>query len=57
MYDINNLKRKIAKEGLDNTIQYLLSEELPVTLKNDLEKAHIFKNAYLCLSLLYSLDR
>lgn len=55
MYDINALKRKIAKEGLENTIKYLLSDNLPSQLKQDLEKEHIFQNGLLCLSLVYSL--
>ncbi len=55
MYNLQALKRKIAKEGLETTIQFLLSDEIPLQLKQELEKDHIFNNGYLCLSLLYSL--
>lgn len=55
MYNINALKRKIEKEGMEPTIQYLLSDDLPLQLKQDLEKEHIFCNGHLCLSLVYSL--
>ncbi len=55
MYSIDALKRKIAKEGLDSTINYFLSGEVPTHLMADLEKLHIFNNGHLCLSLLISL--
>lgn len=55
MYTLESLKRKIAKEGLEPTIQFLLSEELPLQVKQDLEKERIFNKGYLCLSFVYSL--
>lgn len=55
MYDLEALKRKIAKEGLETTIRFLLSDDLPLQVKQDLEKEHIFNKGYLCLSLVYSL--
>lgn len=57
MYSIEALKRKIAKEGLDSTINYFLSTEIPSSLMADLEKLHIFNNGHLCLSLLVSLAK
>lgn len=55
MYNIEALRRKIAKEGVENTIDYLLSDNLPLHIKQDLEKELIFDNGHLCLSLVYSL--
>ena len=56
MYNLGTLKRKISKEGLQATIKFLLSDDLPLNIKEDLTAAHIFNtDGYLCLSLLYSL--
>ena len=56
MYNLNTLKRKISKDGLQTTINFLLSENLPKNIKEDLTKDHVFnKSGHLCLSLLYSL--
>ncbi len=55
MYNITSLKRKIAKEGFQSTIDFLLSDNLPEHIKEDLTKEHVFNNGHLCLSLLYSL--
>lgn len=55
MYSIEALKTKIADEGLDNTIKYFLSDEVPSNLMADLERLHIFNQGHLCLSLLVSL--
>ena len=55
MYTLEALKRKIAKEGVEPTIQHLLSDDLPLQLKQDLEQEHVFCNGHLCLSFVYSL--
>ena len=56
MYNLGTLKRKISKEGLQATIKFLLSDDLPLNIKEDLTAAHVFNSdGYLCLSLLYSL--
>ena len=52
MYDLKSLKRKIEKEGLQETIDFLLSDSLDERVKSDLTKCHVFnENGYLCLSL------
>lgn len=56
MYYIDILKEKIKKEGLESTIRYLLSDNLPLQLKSEMEKEHIFNDGYLCLSLIYALE-
>lgn len=55
MYTLELLRRKIAKEGREETIRFLLSEDLPLHVKQELEKVHVFNNGYLCLSLIHSL--
>ena len=55
MYNLNTLKRKIAKEGFQSTIDFLLSDNLPLHIKEELTKEHVFNNGHLCLSLLYAL--
>lgn len=56
MYNLNTLKRKIKKDGLQETIDFLLSDDLPLEIKQDLTKEHVFSpKGYLCLSLLYAL--
>lgn len=56
MYNLDSLKRKIAKEGIQATIDYLLSDDLTSDAKKALTKNHVFNSeGYLCLSLLYSL--
>lgn len=51
MYDFEALERKIAKEGLTATIQYLTSSNLPQYLKDSLEEEGIFRNGQLRLEL------
>lgn len=56
MYDLDALRRKIAEEGFQNTIDFLLSEDLDSKIKEDLTKKHVFsRDGHLCLSLIYSL--
>ena len=55
MYDLAALKRKISKDGFQTTFDFLLSDNLPLQIKEDLTKEHVFNNGHLCLSLLYSL--
>ena len=56
MYTVDTLKRKIMKEGHQATVDFLLSNNLPIKVKEDLTKAHVFNSdGYLCLSFLYSL--
>lgn len=56
MYTIDTLKRKIMKEGHQATVDFLLSNNLPIKVKEDLTKAHVFNSdGYLSLSFLYSL--
>lgn len=51
MYDLKALERKIAKEGLATTIQYLTSSNLPQYLIDYLENEGIFCNGELCTEL------
>lgn len=44
MYTIESVRRKASKEGLNNTVQYLLSENLPLYIKTALEEAGVFYN-------------
>ena len=56
LHSLKDVKAKIEKEGVEPTIQYLLSDSLKNTEKADLTKCNIFnKNGYLHLSLVYSL--
>ena len=55
MYDLNALARKIRKDGIDKTIDFLLSDNLSNTIKEQLVDLKVFVNGYLNLSLLYSL--
>ena len=55
MYNLEALKRQIAKYGVEPTVQALLADNLPLQLKQDLEKEHIFSKGILCLGLVYSL--
>ena len=56
MYNLSTLKRKISKDGLQATVDFLLSDDLPLNIKDDLTKVHVFNaDGYLCLSLLYAL--
>ncbi len=53
MYNRESLKRKIAKEGLNTTIQFLQSDTLPPYIKEALTEDHIFdENGHLCLDFL-----
>lgn len=51
MYTLEALKRKISKEGLDNTLQYLLSENLPLYVKIALEEEGVFCDGSICIDL------
>ena len=55
MYDLNSVRRKINKEGVDNFISDLSSENLNKDVKNDLSICGILVNGYPNLSLIYSL--
>ena len=55
MYNKETLRRKIAKEGLETTIRFLLSDDLTWYIKKELEKDHIFINGHLSLAAIYSL--
>jgi len=55
MYDLEALRRKIGKEGVEETIQYLLSPNLPERIKESLTNCSVFSGGYLNLALIYSL--
>ena len=56
MYNLDALRRKIAKEGFQATFDFLVSENLDSKVKEDLTENHVFsRDGRLCLSLLYSL--
>lgn len=52
MYTLEALRRKIAKEGKDITIRYLLSDNLPLSIREALEEAGVFHNGVLRYELL-----
>ena len=55
MYDLEAVKRRIEKEGLDSVIKDLSSSNLSGEIFDGLESSNIFVGGYLNLSLLYSL--
>lgn len=55
MYDIEALRRKIAKEGLQETLKCLASPDLPESIKKDLTKNHILVGGYPNVELICSL--
>ncbi len=57
MYNIEAIRRLIAKNGIDATVRLLCSDNLPENIKAELTKCGIFRNNYLCLSLVYSLAK
>lgn len=53
MYNRESLKRKIAKEGLSKTIQFLKSDALPSYIKEAQTEDQVFdENGHLCLDFL-----
>lgn len=55
MYDLSSVRRKIKKEGVDNFISELVSENFSETIKKDLSDCYIFIDGYPNLSFIYSL--
>lgn len=55
MYDLGSIKRKIKKEGVDNLIVELSSDNFSEDIKKDLSNCNVFVNGYPNLSLIYSL--
>lgn len=55
MYDLSSVRRKIKKEGVDNFISELVSENFSENIKKDLSDCNIFVDGYPNLSLIYSL--
>lgn len=55
MYNVEALKRKIQKEGLQPTIILLSSPDFPKSIKEDLTKDRIFVGGYPNISLISSL--
>lgn len=55
MYDLGTVKRKIEKEGVDNLISELSSEDFSETVKKDLTACNILVGGFPNLSLIYSL--
>ena len=55
MYDKNALRRKIAKDGLQETLKLLSSDNFPEDIKAELSKDKIFVGGYPCLSIICSL--
>lgn len=55
MYDKDTLRRKIAKDGLQETLKLLSSETFPEDIKAELSKEKIFVGGYPCLSIICSL--
>ncbi len=55
MYDLGSVKRKIKKEGVDNFISELVSENFSEDIKRDLANCNVLVDGYLNLSLIYSL--
>ena len=55
MYDLGTVKRKIKKEGVDNLIFELSSEDFSETVKKDLTACNILVDGFPNLSLIYSL--
>lgn len=55
MYDIEAIKRKIGKEGLQETLKYLASPDLPEHIKEDLTKNYILVGGFPNVELICSL--
>ena len=55
MYDLNAVKRKIRKVGIDQFILDLSSKNLSDDAKRELSKYDIITNGYPNLSVIYSL--
>lgn len=55
MYDLNAVRRRIRKEGVDNLIFDLSSESLDIDVKKELSDCGIIVNEFPNLSLIYSL--
>lgn len=51
MYDIEAIKRKISKDGLESTLEILSSPDLPEYIKKELTKCNIFVDG--CLDEFY----
>ena len=56
MYDLGSVKRKIKKEGVDNLISELSSENFSEDIKRDLSACNVLVGGYPNLSLIYSLS-
>ena len=55
MYDLGTVKRKIRKEGVDNLISELSSENFSEDIKRELAECSVLVDGYPNLSLIYSL--
>lgn len=55
MYDLNALRRRVRKEGVELVICELCSENFPKEAKEQLTKDNVFVDGYPNLSLLYSM--
>ena len=55
MYNTEALRRKIAKDGLQETLKLLSSDNFPEDIKAELSKDKIFVGGYPCLSIICSL--
>ena len=56
MYNLNDLREKAKKEGLQAVIEYLTSDNISTEEKEFLKEKHILSpEGYPCLSLIYSL--
>lgn len=57
MYDIEALRRKIGKEGVDKVISELSSRDFSPSMKEELTKSGILIGGVLNLALIYSLSQ
>ena len=55
MYNLDAVKRKIEKDGIDNLIRDLSSANFSDDAKRELSAYDIFTNGYPNLSVIYSL--
>lgn len=55
MYDLDAVRRKVRKEGVDKTISDLTSENFSDEAKESLSHFGVFLDGYPNLSLIYSL--
>ena len=53
LYTSDAIHRKVQKEGIDNVILHLSSENLEDGFKQDLINSHLLVGGYTNLSLLY----